>query len=73
MKMINHQFHIYLLKDNNVGYDMIIGRDIMNKIGMIVNFNNQYLIWVDTIVPMWRAVAKRPKTTFNRYEINQVM
>ena len=73
MKMINHQFHIYLLKDNNVGYDMIIGRDIMNKIGMIVNFNNKYLIWGDTIVSMWRAVGKRPNTTFNRSENKQVM
>ena len=39
-------------KYNTLGYDMIIGRYLMKKLGMISNFNNKILIWYDVIIPM---------------------
>ena len=45
----------------------------MNKLGIIVDFKNENLIWDNVIVPMCRAVANRPNPTLNRAEINKVM
>ena len=50
--MVNHQFHTNFLKDKNLGYDVIIGQDLMKKLGMIVDFNKKNLIWDNVIVPM---------------------
>ena len=52
---------------------MIIGRDLIKKLGMIVNFKNEKLIWDGVIVPMWRSGYNRPNPTLNRYEIKQVI
>ena len=41
-----------LSKYNNLRYDIIVGRDLMKKIGMIVEFKNEKLIWGDVIVPV---------------------
>ena len=43
-KTVNNLFRIDSSKDNTLGYDMIIGQDIMKKLGMIVDFNNENLI-----------------------------
>ena len=52
-KIILHQFHV----DNNegelgVGYDMIIGRDLMVQLGLSANFKNEVLQWDGITVPM---------------------
>ena len=45
-KIINHRFHV----DNNkgesgIGYDMIIGSDLMVKLGLTSEFKHQVLQW----------------------------
>ena len=45
----------------------------MNKLGIIVDFKNENLIWDDVILPMCRAVANRPNPTLNRAKIKKVM
>ena len=52
---------------------MIIGRDLIKKLGMIVNFKNEKLIWDCVIVPMWRSGYNRPNPTLNKSEIKQVI
>ena len=52
---------------------MIIGRDLMNKLRMIVKFNNKNLIWDGVIVPMWRSGDNFPNPTLRRSKINQAM
>ena len=52
---------------------MIIGRDLMKKLNMVVDFKNKNLIWDDTIVPMWIAVDDFPKPKLRRSEIKQGM
>ena len=43
----------------------------MKKIGMIVEFKNEKLIWGDVIVPVWRSVSNIPNPTLRRAEIKQ--
>ena len=71
MKIINHQFHINSSKDSTLGYDLIIGRDLMKKPGMIVELNNKELIWENAIVPMLISGANFPKPTLSRAKIKQ--
>ena len=52
-KIILHHFYI----DNNegesgIGYDMIIGRDLMVQLGLLVDFKRQLLQWYGLTVPM---------------------
>ena len=72
-KIINHQFNIDSSEDNNLGYDMIIGQDLMKKLDMIVNLNNINLIWDNIIVPMWISRANHPTPTLNRSKIDKSM
>ena len=52
---------------------MIIGRDIMKKLGTIFNFNNKTLIRYNVIVSMGRDRDNHHKPTLNRSKIKQVM
>ena len=60
-------------KYNNPGYYMIIERDPMKKLGMIIDTNNENLIWDDVIVPIWRDGDNHPNPTLNRAKIKQVV
>ena len=44
---------------------MIIGRDLMKKLGVIVDFKKN-LIWDNVIVHIWRAGANQPKPALIR-------
>ena len=45
----------------------------MKKLGMIVDFNNDNLLWGNVIVPIWRAVYNCPKPAFKRSKMKQVI
>ena len=47
---------------------MIIGRDLMNKLGIIVNFNKRNLIRDNVIGPIWRYGDNAPKPILNTSE-----
>ena len=52
-RIISHRFHI----DNNegksgIGYDMIIGRDMMVQLGLLLEFNRQVFQWDGVTVTM---------------------
>ena len=38
--------------NSNCNYDMIIGRDILNKIGLTLCFETKEMKWLDSVVPM---------------------
>ena len=43
-KIIEHRFHVENEKiDSGIGYDMIIGRDLIVKLGLTANFGHQFL------------------------------
>ena len=52
---------------------MITGRDLMEKLEIIVNFNSRELIRYNINVTIRRALDNHPKPTLNRSKINQVM
>ena len=48
---INHEFDV----DPNpegIGYDMIIGRDLLNKLGIDLRHSDKTIKWNDVLVPM---------------------
>ena len=45
----------------------------MNKLIMIVDFDNENLIKDNVVITMWRAGSKCPNPTLDRAEENQVM
>ena len=47
-KKISWKFH----PAKDLGYDMIIGRDLLSKIGMNINFKNSVVQWESTEIPM---------------------
>ena len=52
-KIINHRFHINNDKgESGIGYDMIIGRDLMVQLGLTANFKRQFLKWDGATVHM---------------------
>ena len=52
-KIIDHCFHIENNEgESGIGYDMIIGRDMMVQLGLTTNFKHQLLQWDGTTVHM---------------------
>ena len=50
-KIINHQFHVNNDKgESGIGYDMIIGRDLMVQLGLTAYFKCQVLQWYGATV-----------------------
>ena len=64
-KIINHCFHI----DNNrgesgIGYEIIIGRDLMVELGLTDDFKRQVLQWDGATVHM-----KDPRNLLGQYDL----
>ena len=52
-KIINHRFHVDNYKcESGISYDMIIGRDLMVKLGPKADFKHQVLQWDGATVHM---------------------
>ena len=52
-KIIQHRFHVDNDKgESGIGYDMIIGIDLMVQLGLSDNFKRQFLQLDGTTVPM---------------------
>ena len=48
-----------------MNYDSIIGRELMSKLGIIIDFKNQTLEWDDMAAPMKTANAEPPSEFYN--------
>ena len=45
-KIINHRFHINKYEgESGIGYDMVIGCNLMVKLGLTADFKRQFLQW----------------------------
>ena len=52
-KIITHRFHVDKFQgDEGISYYLIIGHDLMIKLGLKADFGHQILEWDDTVVPM---------------------
>ena len=52
-KIIEHRFHVDNKKGElGIGYDMIIGHNLMVQLGLLVYFKRQVLQWNGATLPM---------------------
>ena len=52
-KIISHRFNIDNNEDESgMGYEIIIGRDLMVQLGLLTKFKHQVLQWDGVTVPM---------------------
>ena len=52
-KIIEHRFRVENNKvESDIGYDMIIGHDLMVQLGLLVGFKHQVLQWDDITLSM---------------------
>ena len=73
-KVIRHQFHVdQSTNEENLGYDVILGRDIMTKLGLVTDFGKRKLIWDQMSIPTWTIADRDSESnpTFNRDELRQ--
>ena len=73
-KIINHRFHV----DNDegesgIGYDMIIGSDLMVQLGLTADFKIQVLQWDDTTVHMKESSNLLGKSNLTKHEMREVV
>jgi hypothetical protein len=45
-------FHVDDRSESSSTYDMIIGRDLLGKLGLIMNFNGQMVTWDTDTIPI---------------------
>ena len=70
-KIIKHKFQVDNKDINaNIGYDMIIRRNLQAKLGCITDFKRKVLTWEDISVPMRSAYTDTDKPQFSRAEIS---
>ena len=49
-RLLTHEVHV--LQSNSTNYDMIMGRNLMEKIGLELSFKNYNVTWDDVSIPM---------------------
>ena len=69
-KIVDWTFQV--TDSKNLGYDMIIGRDIMQSLGINLLFSEQTIQWEGAQVPM-RDFNKLKKYNLNKYELNAII
>ena len=65
-KIINHKFNLF--ESTDLGYDMVIGRDIMYKLGMDISFEHKNISWEGIVIPM-RDFNKLRKYKMSKLEL----
>ena len=48
-RIIEYKVHV---TDTESRYDMIMGRDLLSTLGITLNFQNESIIWDETVIPM---------------------
>ena len=72
-KIIEHRFHVDHGKGKSgIGYDMIIGRDLMVQLGLSADFKHQVLQWDGVTVPMKEPRGLLWKEDLTSYEMRKV-
>ena len=65
-RIIKWKVHVH--KGQGLRYDMIIGRDLMTKLGMIIDFNDQTLEWDKSYIKMRNIDISIEELYFHSYE-----
>ena len=63
-KKVTWSFHVdNQTRSSKSGYDMIIGRDLLTKLGIDIKFSSSTLMWEDTEIPMREFGELRDRQT----------
>ena len=67
IKTIHHHFHVKNNKgESGIGYDMIIGRELMVQLDLTADFKHQVLQWDGATVHM-----KEPRGLLGKSDLNK--
>ena len=73
-KIIEHCFHIKNDKyESGIGYEMIIGRDLMVQLGLMSDLKSQVLQWYGVTVPMKEPRGLIGKSDLNKRQMRKVV
>ena len=73
-KITYHRFHVDNNKVNSrIGYDMIIGRDLMVNLGLTTNFKHQVLQWDGATVHMKEPSRSLGQSDLNKRKLHKVI
>ena len=73
-KIINHCFHLNNDKgESGIGYDMIIGRELMVQIFLMVYLNHQFLQWDGAIINIKEPISLLGKSNITKREMSGVV
>ena len=72
--IINHHFHVKNNKgESGIGYDMIIGRELMVQLGLTVNFKHQFLQWDGATLHMKEPRGLIGKSNLNKRDMRKLV
>ena len=72
--IINHRFHVDNDKgESGIGYDMIIGRDLMVQLGLTAHFKRQLLQWDGATVQMKEPRSLIWKSDLTKRKMSEVV
>ena len=69
-KLINWNFNIFQQK--NIGYDIIIGRDLMQALKIDISFQNETICWEGIEIPM-RDYHRLRKWNLSKHEMHTII
>ena len=73
-KIVNNRFHVDNEKgESGIGYDMIIGRDLMVQLGLMANFKCQVLQWDGATVLMKEYISFLGKYDITKHDMRKVV
>ena len=73
-KIINHRLHVTNDKcESGIGYDMIIGRDLVVQIGPTANFKRQVLQWYGATIHMKEPSSFLGKSDRTKRKMRQIV
>ena len=73
-KIINHHFHVDNYEgESGIGYDMIIGHDLMVQLGLAEKFKRQFLQWDGANVHIKESRKLLGKYNLTKHEMRQVI
>ena len=68
-------FSVYEGKDECLGWDVIIGRDMLSRMGINLNFSDHTMTWNDIVLPMkpWEGTLNKDLKELTKNEINSMI
>ena len=68
-------FSIYEGPDEYLGWDVVIGRDMLSRMGIDLNFSNHTMVWNEIVLPMkpYERESKKDLKDLTKDEINTMI